>query len=652
MCGIAGIYDPTNPRPADELQRLAAAMARTLVHRGPDEGQTWADSALGAGFGFQRLAIQDVSPGGRQPMTSASGRCTIAYNGEIYSSAEIKTQLGAAVPHYRGHSDTEVLLEACEAWGVERTLPHLIGMFAFALIERDSRRLWLVRDRMGLKPLYWTHWGSGIAFASELRALRVLPGVAMEIDRDALASYVRHAYFPNPHTVYRGVQQVPPGYTLCLEPGKPLRIQPYWTLAEQVERGQAAPFTGGDTEAIEALENLLSDAVQRRMIADVPLGAFLSGGYDSSVVVALMQKATNRPVRTFSIGFEEESFDEAQHAKAVARHLGTDHTELYVSAKEALDVIPQLAGIYDEPFADASQIPTYLVSKLARRHVTVALSGDGGDELFAGYNRYAQADLFRRRAALVPALLRRAGAQVVRQVPPAIWDRLFALAPPRLRIPAAGDKIYKLADVAAADPDAFYMKLVSCWQEPGMLLPGATEPMTAVSDPRVAALVPDFVERMQYRDTLTYLPDDILTKIDRASMAVSLEARVPLIDHRVVAFAWSLPQHFKLRNGQRKWLLRQVLYRHVPPHLVDRPKMGFGVPIDRWLRGPLRDWAEDLLDERQLKESGLVEPGPVRARWAEHLSGRRNWQYALWTVLMLEAWRRRWHGTEPAERAT
>jgi asparagine synthase (glutamine-hydrolysing) len=650
MCGIAGIHDPISPQPADALLRLAAAMARTLIHRGPDEGQTWADGTTGTGFGFQRLAIQDVSAGGRQPMTSASGRCTIAYNGEIYSSAEMRAQLGAGVPRYRGHSDTEVLLEACEAWGVERTLPQLIGKFAFALIERDTRRLWLVRDRMGIKPLYWTRWGGGIAFASELRALRVLPGIANEIDRDTLSAYVRHAYFPNPHTVYRGVQQLPPGHFLCLEPGKAPHISPYWTLAGQVENGRANPFAGGDSEATDTLENLLTDAVRRRMIADVPLGAFLSGGYDSSTVVALMQKTAARPVRTFSIGFEDESFDEARHAKAVARHLGTDHTELYVTPKDALDVIPKLADIYDEPFADPSQIPTYLVSKLARQHVTVALSGDGGDELFAGYNRYSQADLIRRRAGLIPEVFRRAGAHAIRQVSPGAWDRFFALAPARLRIPAAGDKLYKLADVAAADPDAFYMKLVSCWQDPGAVVSGAHEPMTAVSDPRITAFMPDFVDRMQYRDTLTYLPDDILAKVDRASMAVSLEARVPLIDHRVVAFAWSLPQHFKLRQGERKWLLRQVLYRHVPPHLVDRPKMGFGVPIDRWLRGPLRDWAEDLLDEQRLKEGGLIDPVPVRARWAEHLSGRRNWQYSLWTILMLEAWRRRWQGTQPHQR--
>ena len=648
MCGIAGIFDPTSSRPADELARLASAMAGTLVHRGPDEGHTWVDASAGAAFAFRRLAIRDVSAAGRQPMLSGSERCAIAYNGEIYSSDEMRAELGSAVPHYRGHSDTEVLLEACEAWGVERTLPKLIGMFAIALIERDSRRLWLVRDRMGIKPLYWTRWGGGIAFASELRALRVLPGLATEVDRDALASYVRHAYFPNPHTVYRGIQQLPPGHRLCLEPGKPVRITPYWTLADQVAKGRAAPFTGDDTDATDALENLLSDAVRRRMIADVPLGAFLSGGYDSSLVVALMQKAASRPVRTFSIGFDESGFDEAQHAKAVARHLGTDHTELYVSPQAALDVIPKLAGIYDEPFADASQIPTYLVSQLARQHVTVALSGDGGDELFAGYNRYAQADLFRRRVGLIPVGLRKAGARAMRQVPPGVWDRLFGLAPDRLRLPAAGDKMQKLADVAASDPDEFYLRLVSCWQDPSNLVARAVEPMTAVADPRVASLVPDYVQRMQYRDTLTYLPDDILAKVDRASMAVSLEARVPLIDHRVVEFAWSLPQHMKLRDGQRKWLLRQVLYRHVPPALVDRPKMGFGVPIDQWLRGPLRDWAEDLLDERTLREAGLVEPGPVRVRWAEHLSGRRNWQYSLWAILMLEAWRRHWHGAGPA----
>jgi asparagine synthase (glutamine-hydrolysing) len=644
MCGIAGFIDRSRRRTPQEHGAIASAMADSIAHRGPDEGNTWVDAASGVAFGFRRLAIIDVSPAGRQPMTSASGRSTIVYNGEIYSGAEMTAELGARAPKWRGHSDTEILLECCDALGVETAVTRTIGMFAIALWERDKRRLWLARDRLGIKPLYWAEQGGLFLFASELRALRCHPDFEARIDRNAVASFMRHGYVPSPHTIYRGVHQLPPGHLLCLEQGKPPRIAPYWLLAGAVVKGRRAPFAGSEQEAIDALESLLGDAVCRRMVADVPLGAFLSGGYDSSTVVALMQKHASGPVRTFSIGSTAKGYDEATHAKAVAAHLGTDHTELYVSPQEALEVIPDLASMYDEPFADSSQIPTFLVSRMARRHVTVALSGDGGDELFAGYNRYAQGQLFRAKAMRVPRPLRNAGAGAIRSLSPSAWDRLFEMAPARWRLPTPGDKLYKLADVAGEDEDGFYLRLVSAWNDIATLVPGAEEPATLVSDPAVADLVPDFVERMQYRDTLTYLPDDILTKVDRASMAVSLEARVPILDHRVAEFAWSLPLSLKLRGGERKWILRQVLYRHVPAELVDRPKMGFGVPIDQWLRGPLRDWAEDLLDERRLREAGLIEPAPVRQRWAEHLSGRRNWQYALWHVLMLEAWRRRWHG--------
>ena len=653
MCGIAGFIDSEATRPADTLDAMARTMADTLSHRGPDEGTAWVERDAGLAFGHRRLSIVDLSRAGRQPMVSRSGRCVIVYNGEIYSSAEIKAALDAKSPGFtqafRGHSDTEALVEAADVLGVDKTLPLLIGMFAFALYERDKRCLWLVRDRLGIKPLYWTVQRGVLMFASELRALRAYPEFTARIDRNALAGYMRHGYVPHPHTVYDGVRQLPPGHVLRFQPGQTPRIEPYWSLADAVATGRRQPFAGSDREATDALETLLGDAVRRRMIADVPLGAFLSGGYDSSAVVALMQKHATTPVRTFSIGFDEPGFNEAVHAKAVAAHLKTDHTELYVSSGQARDVIPLLADMYDEPFADSSQIPTFLVSKLARQHVAVALSGDGGDELFAGYNRYAQADLFRKRAMLLPTGLRNAGAHAIRRVPPAVWDRLFGMAPAGMRLPAAGDKLYKLADVAGEDGDGFYTKLVSMWQDPASIVLGATEPATLVSDPAVAHIVPNFIERMQYRDTLTYLPDDILTKVDRASMAVSLEARVPILDHRVVEFAWSLPMSFKLRHGERKWLLRQVLYRHVPRSLVDRPKMGFGIPMDQWLRGPLRDWAEDLLDERGLREAGLLDPAPIRTRWAEHLSGRRNWQFALWNVLMLEAWRRRWDHDAPAK---
>jgi asparagine synthase (glutamine-hydrolysing) len=643
MCGIAGFLDPNRRLEAAAAERLARTMADAMHHRGPDEGHAWSDPEAGLAFGFRRLAIIDLTEAGRQPMLSASRRTAIVFNGEIYSNAELRSELATLIRVFRGHSDTEALLEGCEHWGVLATLPKLIGMFAFAVWEREHRRLWLVRDRLGIKPLYWSMQNGVLLFGSELRALRVHPSFRSDMDRDALVSYIRHGYYPYPHTVYRGVHQLPPGHVLCLEPGQQPRISPYWSLADIVEQGRAAPFTGNDQEAIEALESLLGDAVKRRMVADVPLGAFLSGGYDSSTVVALMQRHSQRPVRTFSIGFHVPGYNEAEHAKAVARHLGTEHTELYVDPKDAQDVIPRIPELFDEPFADSSQIPTYLVSRMAREHVTVALSGDGGDELFSGYNRYAQGEFFRSRTAYLPMPIRGAAAAAIRAVPPAIWDRIGGMAPTRLRVATPGDKLYKIADIATQTADGFYTQLVSTWPDPGRIVPGGREPMTAVSDPAVIGVVPDFVQRMQYRDTLTYLPSDILTKVDRASMAVSLEARVPLIDHRVVAFSWTLPMAMKLRGRDRKWLLRQVLYRHVPPALLDRPKMGFGIPIDHWLRGPLRAWAEDLLDERRLRQAGLVDPVPVRQRWREHLSGRRNWQYALWTILMLEAWRRHWH---------
>ena len=651
MCGIAGYFDPAARRPADWLERTARAMERSLAHRGPDEGNIWCDTDAGLAFAHRRLSIVDLSPAGRQPMVSASAKSIICYNGEIYNAEELRAALGQKAPNWRGHSDTEAMLELFDAEGVEKSMAKLNGMFAFGFFDRGSRRLWLARDRLGEKPLYWSLHKGALIFASELRALRQIEGFDPPVDRNSIASYLRHGYYPHPHTVYEGVHQLPPGCLLTFAPGAEPRIRPYWSLADAVKAGRANSFAGSDGEAVDALETLLGDAVKRRMTADVPLGAFLSGGYDSSTVVALMQKAASRPVKTFSIGFDNETFNEAPHAKAVAAHLGTEHTELYVTSADAQALIPGLADMYDEPFADSSQIPTHLVSKLARPFVTVALSGDGGDELFAGYNRYAQGALFQSSAGKIPRAMRTAGASALKAMSPQTWDRIFSLAPKRLRIPMAGDKMHKLADVAAVEEDEFYRRLVSAWLEPSELVPSSREPLTLVSDPAVKEIVPDFVERMQYRDTLTYLPDDILTKVDRASMAVGLEARVPILDHRVVEFAWRLPLSMKLRTGERKWALRQVLYRHVPKSLLDRPKMGFGVPVGDWLKGPLRDWAETLLSERALKASGLVEPGPVRLRWQEHLAGTRNWFSSLWIILMLEAWHRRWKAGTAANSA-
>jgi asparagine synthase (glutamine-hydrolysing) len=642
MCGIAGLFSGSAPPPADELARRAEAMVASLRHRGPDDGGVWVDADAGLAFGFRRLAIVDLSAAGAQPMLSASARTAIAYNGEIYNAEAIRTRLAGAVPAWRGHSDTEVLVEAIEHWGIERAITEAAGMFAIACFERGPRRLHLVRDRLGKKPLYWTQTGETIAFASELRALRLLPGFSPALDRDAIALYLRHGCFPAPHTIYREVRQLLPGYRLTVEPGRPPAIVPYWSLPAVVSQGAATPFTGSEDQAVDALEALLGEAVGERMVADVPLGALLSGGIDSSLVVALMQRRASRPVRTFSIGYEDSGFDESTHAAAVARHLGTDHTEMRVGAADALAVVPRLPEIYDEPFADASAIPTALVCALARRNVTVALTGDGGDEVFAGYNRYLQGRRFERLSAQLPRGLRGLAAVGIRGLAPSTWDRLATAVPSRYRPRLAGDKLYKLADVATADGDGYYRALTSYWPDPERLVPGAREPGTAASDPSLARDVPDFVERMQVRDALTYLPNDILVKVDRASMAVALEARAPLLDHRVVEFAWRLPLAMKIQNGRGKQILRRVLHRHVPPALVERPKMGFGVPIDAWLRGPMRDWAEDLLAERSLRDGGLLDPAPIRARWAEHLAGRRSYEYSLWTVLMLEAWRRRW----------
>ncbi|WP_029007369.1 asparagine synthase (glutamine-hydrolyzing) [Azospirillum halopraeferens] len=648
MCGFCGFLTSDGDRDPAAMQDALGRMNDTIRHRGPDGDGEWVDAAAGVALGHRRLAIVDLSPLGRQPMASADGRWVIAYNGEIYNYRDLRAELEAAGHVFRGQSDTEVLVEMVAARGVAATARRLVGIFALALWDRAAQTLYLVRDQIGVKPLYWGRFGGTLLFGSQSKALRAHPAFRAAVDRDALAAYMRHNYVPAPHSIYRGVRKLEPGTILTVRPGAEPESETYWDLSAAVRDGIAGRLDLSDAEAAERLEALLMDAVGRQMVADVPLGAFLSGGIDSSTVVALMQAQSDRPVRTFTIGFAEAGFDEAAAARAVADHLGTDHTELRVEPRHALDVIPRLADWYDEPFADSSQIPTLLVSELTRRSVTVALSGDGGDELFAGYNRYFWGAGLWRRLGPLPAGLRAAGAAAIRALPPAGWDALFAPVPARLRPRLPGDKLHKLAGVlAAGGPDALYRGLITHWEAPDALVIGAREPRGLLWDDGVAARVPDFVERMQYLDTATYLPDDILAKVDRASMAVALEARVPLLDHRVVEFAWRLPMHQKIRDGRGKWLLRRVLDRHVPRDLVERPKMGFGVPIDSWLRGPLRDWAEALLDERRLRDDGLFDPAPIRARWAEHLSGRRNWQYLLWSVLMVQAWQDRWD-TAPA----
>jgi asparagine synthase (glutamine-hydrolysing) len=635
MCGIAGFLELERRSGTHELEALAGAMAATLRHRGPDASGVWADAEAGIAFGHTRLSIVDLSPAGAQPMASSCGRFVIVYNGEIFNAAELRPELEAKGRRFRGHSDTEVIVEAFAEWGVEATVKRIIGMFAIAAYDRRDKRLSLVRDRLGIKPLYWGKAGTRLAFASELKALAVLPDWKKELDRDALAAYFRFAYVPAPHSIYRGISKLMPGHIATIDLSGETQIMPFWTLAEAAARGKEHQIDVGDKQACDMLEALLGDAVGRRLVADVPLGAFLSGGIDSTAVVAMMRMKSNAPVRTYSIGFREQGFDEAPHASAVAAHLGTEHTELYVSASEARDAIPLMPEIYDEPFADSSQVPTYLLSKLTRQHVTVALSGDGGDELFAGYTRHRFANRIQSMAPRMAQFL----ASGLDLAGPAMWDRLFRLVPTRKRPSYGSDKIQKTAAMLREGPQGAYRSLVSAWDDPEAIVPGAREPKGAIFDPELARALPDGLDRMQYLDTLTYLPDDILTKVDRASMAVALEVRVPILDHRLVEFSWRLPSRFKMRGGKGKWLLRQLAYRHVPKALLDRPKSGFAVPIGAWLRGPLRDWTEALLEPKRLAEGGWLDAGPIQARWQEHLSGRRNSHASLWTVLMFQAWR-------------
>jgi asparagine synthase (glutamine-hydrolysing) len=642
MCGIAGLWDQRARMSPETLGHAAQRMTDIMLHRGPDAGDVWCDAQAGLALGHRRLSIIDLTPTGAQPMVSSCGRFVISFNGEVYNFAEIRPELEALGRKFRGHSDTEVIVEACAEWGVEVTTKRLIGMFAMALWDRRDRVLYLVRDRLGIKPLYWAQFGELLLFGSELKALREHPGWKPALDRDALAGFLRLMYVPGPKTIYQGVNKLPPGTILVARVGAAPEIRPYWTLEQIAREGQSARFVGSEDEAVEALDALLGDAVKRRMIADVPLGAFLSGGIDSSVVVALMQKNNTQKVRSFSIGFHEKQYNEAEHAKAVAAHLGTDHTELYVSPDHALTVIPLLPEMYDEPFSDASQIPTFLVSEMTRKHVTVALSGDGGDEVFGGYNKYFQMQNLFAALDKMPEGTGALMAGAIRAVPRGAWRGLAHLIPERQRPPQLDDKMAKLAGVLDGGRDNFYRLVITHWPQAEALVAGAAPPRFIADDPRVAGLVENPIERMQYLDSLTYLPDDILTKVDRASMAVSLEARVPLIDHRVVAFSWQLNSDWKARPGRSKYLLRRVLDRYVPRSLIERPKMGFAVPIDSWLRGPLKDWAEGLLDEARLKREGILAPAPIRQKWQEHLSGKRNWQYLLWDVLMFQAWKERW----------
>ena len=642
MCGIAGFLTGASSGLAQELAEVTSAMDACLEHRGPDDHGVWTDEDCGVALVHRRLSILDLSSAGHQPMISADGRFVIIYNGEVYSHQPIAAELAAQGYKFHGHSDTEVILNSFAENGIEPTLKRMIGMFAIALWDRRERALILIRDRLGIKPLYWAQFGKLFLFGSELKALRAHPGWNAQIDRDAVAAFMRHNYIPAPHTIYRGVHKLEPGTILTLPWQAEPRISRFWNARTIARNGMLNPLEGNDADLAEQVEALLQDAVTRRMIADVPLGAFLSGGVDSSTVVALMQQAHLGRVRTFSIGFDIPGYNEAPDAAAVAGHLGTDHTELTVTSSQALDLIPRLPDIYDEPFADSSQIPTYFVSAMTRKYVTVALSGDGGDELFAGYNRYQLTRRFWQALSIMPRPIRNAAASALTMVRPDHWTALAAALPARFRLPQTGDKLHKLAAVLnLTSADAIYRRLVSHW-EPSAITLDAREPESIIGDDTLSREFPDLLARMQFLDLVTYLPDDILTKVDRASMAVALEARVPFLDHRVVEFSWRLPRDAKVRTRTSKWLLRQVLYRHVPRALIERPKMGFGIPLGEWLRGPLRDWAEGLLAENRLRDAALLDHKVVRRFWQEHLDGSRNWQHLLWDVLILEAWRERW----------
>ncbi|WP_406695902.1 asparagine synthase (glutamine-hydrolyzing) [Singulisphaera sp. Ch08] len=643
MCGFAGFLKLDRGLNADSMTASVLGMADMLHHRGPDDRGTWVDAEAGLALGFRRLAIVDLTPEGHQPMASAGGRYVLAFNGEVYNHAELRRELQrAGAPCFRGHSDTEVMLAAFEKWGPERALERFVGMFAFALWDRHERTLRLARDRLGEKPLYYGRTGGDLVFGSELKALRAYPGFQGEIDRDALSLYMRFGYVPAPYSIFRGIYKLPPATTVTIRDVAVVpEPVPYWSARSASQAGAVAPFHGTEVEAIDRIETLLREAVGLQMVADVPLGAFLSGGVDSSTIVALMQSQSPRPVKTFTIGFEEAGYDEACHAMAVARHLGTEHTELYVTANEAREVIPSLPAMFDEPFADSSAIPTYLVSQLARHYVTVSLSGDGGDELFGGYDWYPRTANVWRKLRRLPRPLRGTTSKVLAGL--ALGSARapgFSSHASRLSPFASFDKLHKLAALLgrSTEPEDVHWILRSTWEGRSSVVLGADESFPTPPGWKFGPGLGDVPHRLMLTDLLTYLPDDVLAKVDRASMRNSLEARAPFLDHRVVELALSLPTTLKFREGRGKWLLRQVLDRHVPRALIERPKMGFSVPVGAWLRGPLRGWAEGLLEEGRLRQEGFLDPLPVRRKWEEHLSGARNRDAHLWHALMFQAW--------------
>ena len=637
MCGIAGFIDNKTEQPELVLKRMTDA----IFHRGPDDEGYWFDKSIGVGLGHRRLSIIDLSPAGHQPMLSATGRYVIIYNGEIYNYLAICKELeDLGSRRWLGHSDTEVVLAALEEWGIEKAVKRFVGMFSIALWDRQDRILYLIRDRIGEKPLYYG-WSSGVfLFGSELKALRLHPAWRGEIDRDVLGLYFRNNYIPAPFSIYKKILKLYPGRYLKLSlkemsPDVLPEPIPYWSLLEVAESGIRNPFTGTDEEAISELGNYLKQAIQGQMISDVPIGAFLSGGIDSSAITALMQSQSRNPIRTFTMGFHDIAYNEATYAGTIAKHLGTHHTEAYVTPDECMAVIPALPLLYDEPFADSSQIPTYLLCKLTRESVTVSLSGDGGDEVFLGYNRHVQLMRLHRIFEKIPDSLRVFISVILKSVPASLMELVLR----QKKHGILADQIQKIADIITKkDPGEMYQILTKFWDYPSKLVLGAAEKQSLLTD---RSLWPDFrnpLQAMMYIEQMTSLPDDMLVKVDRASMGHSLETRVPFLDHRLVEFSWRLPLSMKYRNGSSKWILRQILYKYVPSSLIERPKSGFSIPIDVWLRGPLRDWAESLLDKSRLRNEGYLDEKMVSTKWREHIEGKKKWQQHLWGVLMFQAW--------------
>jgi asparagine synthase (glutamine-hydrolysing) len=635
MCGLAGFFRPAGLS-ASSCEALLRKLTASLHHRGPDDAGTWVDVDAGMALGHRRLAVLDLSPAGHQPMVSASGRYVIVFNGEIYNHLAIRNEIAMTQPsqEWRGHSDTETLLAGFDCWGVEPTLTKTFGMFAFALWDRQSRTLSLARDRVGEKPLFYGWQGDVFLFGSELKALRVHPAFRAEIDRDALAKYMQHGYIKAPYSIYRDIRKLMPGSYLQISaqdaPGIIPDPRTYWSLRKVVESGVAHPFAGSDVEAVDQLEAELKRSISLQSVADVPLGAFLSGGTDSSAVVALMQSQSSRPVKTFTVGFHESDYQEAAYARSVARHLGTDHAELYVTPKEAMEVIPRLPDLYDEPFGDSSAIPTFVVAQFARQHATVCLSGDGGDELFGGYSRYQRTEDVWRIMSRIPKGARNALSHGCRA-----YSRCC-------RASSLGWRASRLALYLSARTaqECYFVRMLQCQDVDELVLGSGRD----IGRYRANDAIPptllngNLYDTMMYADTLSYLPDDILAKVDRASMGVSLEVRVPMLDHRVIEFAWRLPLHMKVRDRQGKWLLKRVLRKYIPIPLIERPKMGFGVPVGEWVRGPLRDWAEELLDEHRVRREGFLNPRRVREQWLRHLNRTSHEDDSLWQVLMFQAW--------------